>query len=115
MKYGLIILLITIFFSCKDHTVVELKAPPIKEKDFINLLTDIHLVDALSKQKVIDDNRKLPIKFGQYKGVFEKHGVTKEDFDATMVHFSQKPELFLAMYDSVIANYVRMEVELDKR
>lgn len=114
MKHVLSILVVLTLLSCKDHTIVELKSPPITQNDFVELLTDIHLVDALSKQKLIDDNRKLTVKFGQYKSVFQKHGVTKKEFDASMTYFSQKPDLFLAMYDSIIANYVRMEVKFDK-
>lgn len=115
MKLIFPVLATLLLLSCKDHTKLELSDPPINQNDFISVLMDIHLVDAMSKQKLVDDNRQLPIKFGQYKRVFVEHNITKADFDSTMMYYTRQPEVFLALYDTVIARYQDLEAELDNK
>ena len=75
-------------------------------------MTDIHLVDALSKQKVIDDNRRLDIKYAQYKSVLAKYQVSKADFDTTLVYYSKHPDEFKEIYNEIINEFKQMEIEV---
>jgi hypothetical protein len=115
LNIALISLLLLTLFSCNESKEPVLFNPPLKEKQFIDVLTEIHLVDALSKQKLLEDNRDLKVKFGQYNGVLEKHGVTRAQFDSTFLYYSQKPIELSAVYDSILARYVQIELELEER
>jgi hypothetical protein len=111
MRHLKLLFVFTLFISCKDELKVQATPPPVSDSLLIEIMTEMHLVDALSKQRVIEDNRKLDIKYGQYKYILEKHGVSHADFDTSLVYFSKHPDLFKEIYDSIIVKFKQMEIE----
>ena len=111
MRHLKLLFVFTLFISCKDELKVQATPPPVSDSLLIAIMTEMHLVDALSKQRVIEDNRRLDVKYGQYKYVLEKYGVSHADFDTSLVYFSKHPDLFKGIYDSIIVRFKQMEIE----
>lgn len=112
MRYFLILSFLTLLISCKDELAVSYTPPPLSDSLFVKVLGEIHLVDALSKQKVTADNRMLETKYSQFKGVLEKHDVSQAEFDTTLTYYSKHPEHFKEIYNQIIDSYKQMEIEL---
>lgn len=113
MRYLAIFALI-VFVSCEDNLLVKHTPPKISDSLFIEVMTDMHLMDALSKQKAIEDNRRLEEKYAQYKSVFKEHQISKSDFDTTMVYYTKHPKQFAVLYDTIMARLKQMEIQLYK-
>ncbi len=73
---------------------------PISEEKMIDVLVDVHTAEAMTEsesQRVRDS--MAPIYYTQ---IFEKHGVTRKDFDSTMVIYAHNPERFDSVYSKVL-------------
>lgn len=101
VKY-LVCLILPMLVAC------EVKIPEtIIQPDKIEaLLYDYHLVQAMSADAKSDYMRKL---YAEY--VFDKHGVTKEKFDSSMVWYTRNPKHLYAMYNRMYDKLLK-EVEL---
>lgn len=75
----------------------------IPEDSLVNLLYDIHLIDAASKQNFFPNNAHNYYKYSQYKTVLNNHHITKERFDSTIHLYSGNGIRFEQLYDKVIA------------
>lgn len=66
------------------------------------------LTDTLIKGVVIDPNALPPI--GWYD-IFEKHGVTKQQYEASMKWYSLNPEQLNLLYDDVITELTTRQLK----
>jgi hypothetical protein len=78
---------------------------------FVDVLVDIHLLDGVT------NDRKFYRRFEEVDSIdllgpiLEKHGVTLEMFDTTMVVYSRNPELLDQVYNDVL---MKLNVMLDQ-
>ena len=88
------LLLCIVFVACEDR----LNAP-IPEEKLISILVDVHTAEAMTEteiQRVRDSIN--PIYYAQ---IYEKYGVTSQDFDSTMSVYAHNPERFDSVYSRV--------------
>lgn len=101
LKYSLPVFLLCLF-SCE----VKLPENIIRPDKLEALLYDYHLVQAMSSDAGADYERKL---YAEY--VFNKHGVTKEEFDTAMVWYTRNPKYLYKIYGSL---HDKMVAEVDE-
>ncbi len=112
----LFLVLIPVFlFSCTHQETSVKRRDIIPEKDFILILEDIHLADAiisspslLSKYPGIDS-------ISNYKDIMKSHGYTLDDMNKTLLYYSGKPEQLEEIYEVVIDNLSLLESEVSNR
>ena len=87
----------------------------LTEKQLIDLLVDIHVADGIAMHEgdkygatYLLDSASL------YQSVFDKHGVTRRQFDTTMVFYSSRPKRFNEIYNQVLLQVKRMEDEVTR-
>lgn len=76
-------------------SVVTSDAPPLADSTFTRVLVDLHMTTVRGSQFT-----RLPPSASD--SVLAFHGVQREAFDATLRYYSQNPEAFGALYDTVI-------------
>ncbi len=87
---ALFFLLLPLFVACKVE-IPDWVIKPSKMEDFIY---DYHLVQVMtSDQMATSYEKKLQMKY-----VFEKHGITKEQFDSSMVWYTRYPKRLVKIY-----------------
>lgn len=94
-------------FSCGDKKVPKPEGLLDKEV-FLSTLKEIHLLDAAFRQKTIKEdypNQKLP---SYYEQVFNRHKVTKAEFDSTFVYYSRQPAIMTEI-NKEIENRIKVE------
>ena len=101
-----IFLLAILFYSCgaggeKAETLPK-KDWLIPEDSLVNLLYDIHMTDAASKQNFFPNNAHNFYRYSQYKTILNNHQITKERFDSTIHLYSGNGLRFEQLYDKVI-------------
>lgn len=82
------------------------------ERDvFIDILVEMHIMDAISNET--EYYRKFSPKdsINLYKLIFEKHNVTKAEFDSTVSAYTRRTELYKEIYDEVL---LELNVMLDE-
>lgn len=98
-KYMMLSLLL-VLTACEVKIPEEIISPERMEK----LLYDYHLAQVMSSEVSEDYERKL---YAEY--VFDKHGVSKEEFDSSMVWYARNPKHLYAIYTSM---YEDLEAEV---
>ncbi len=110
MKYLVFYICLTFFFSCSK--IVDNKGI-INEQKFIEVLTDIHLADALIMAKgyrISFDSVEIN---GMYNSVFEKHNITQLNFKNTVQYYAKNSQKYSDIYDKVLENISKLESEID--
>lgn len=105
----LLLLLITIslLFSCNYK-----RKYIIPEDDFIDILVDIHLTEALfTVTKIKQEKYPLNDSLNIYDSIITRHGYTTEQYDSTMAYHSRQPVEFQILYDKVIEELNKLEGE----
>lgn len=106
MKRSIIKYFILLFVLSLAACKVELPDNIIKPDKMEALLYDYHLAQAMSSDADGEYKRKL---YAEY--VFDKHGVTKAEFDSSMVWYMRYPNHLYKMYGSL---YDKMVAEVDE-
>lgn len=108
-KYLIAIILITMY-SCswvknKEENIIE-------EKQFVDLLIDIHLADAVVSNegyKLINDSVKLDL---YYDYVLKKHNISRNKFKQTVIYYTKKPNEYNKIYEQVLEKLSKQEEEV---
>jgi hypothetical protein len=97
--------------ACVTLAVISCDKTPdyvIKPNDMVSLLVDIHkgegVIDLNSSSYRSDSLRKV-----MRQSIYEKHGVTSEQVDTSLVYYGHNIEKYIEIYDKVIAE---LETEL---
>lgn len=109
MRHLHILVIIVLCLSCNSS---DKKAKIIPRNDFINLLADIHLYDALSTDYSLSEYFEGVDSVTLYRSIFAKYGVSSESFSETMAWYSSRPEKFDKLYDEVFGKVNKLNQEL---
>ncbi|MGB0423681.1 MAG: DUF4296 domain-containing protein [Flavobacteriales bacterium] len=84
----------------------------IPRDQFVQVLTETQLLETARKQKMIKGDDPIAAVTEQYRLIFEEHGVSQEEFEATYKYYYSKPDEMVVLYDEVIAEIAKRESEL---
>ncbi len=84
----------------------------IPERKMVPVLVDIHIANEISSFRDLGDDGMAFDSVKTYGWVFEKHDITKAEFDSSMAFYAQKSDALNKIYDKVIASISKMEAEL---
>lgn len=94
LSYCLVILLCMLFVACKPRTPKGVLSQAKMEE----ILYDYHLAQSAAEQGG-DDRDKLRYKYAE--SVFLKHGITRAEFDSSMVWYSAHSDLLFKIYKNL--------------
>jgi len=95
--------LIVIFSLMLFIISCDKKSEFVIEKDkFVDLLVDIHKIDALLSTKQMNDVNVKVDSASYYNFVYKKHNVSRNEFDSTLKFYTERPEDFAKIYKLVI-------------
>lgn len=105
----LFFLLALTFTSC--HKKKSITGNEFIEREvFIDILVDIHLMDAVTQDRKFD--RKLDVdSVDVISPILEKYQTNRQMFDTTLYVYSRTPELLDAVYNEVL---IKLNVMLDE-
>jgi hypothetical protein len=87
--------------SCSNDKPKEISTI-IPESKFIELMADLHLVDALGKERIIEHNSNPIVKSEQMKVVLNEYNLSENQFDQALRDYTEDPEEFYEFYEKVI-------------
>jgi len=97
--------LVIVFFLILSITSCKNKKPEkdiLSQKEFINVLVDIHLANATLNYMQADKNWKNYKADDYYPSILKKHNVSVKKFEKTIQYYIKQPVKYDAVYDSVI-------------
>lgn len=82
----------------------------IQPDKMVTILTDVYLLEGyFSTQTHFHFDTLQPEMVGCFDSLFAKYEVTKSDFDTSVSWYSQHPDLFSTIHDSVLAHLTVLE------
>ena len=97
-----------IFFSCKKQE----PHLPIDENNLVSILVDIHRAEAAVDAENVFVKDSLGKKY--YTQIFDKHHVSKRDFDSTMSLLERDPDRLQKVYTPVVKELEKDEKQNNK-
>lgn len=88
------LVLLTLIMACSRKKVA------LEKEQFIALLIDMHTADGILAAGDYRMNEQK--NYAYYNTIFEKHGITKAEFDSCLNFYSAQTVLFSQMYDIII-------------
>ncbi len=109
-KYVLVLNLI-LFFACNNENKIR-KGEILKEKDFIDILIDIHKADGIIEFKNLQSVRNHTDSISLYNYVLKKHNVSREKFRKTVDYYAVHNEEYINIYKTVQSYFNKQIKEL---
>ncbi|MBL4625923.1 MAG: DUF4296 domain-containing protein [Flavobacteriales bacterium] len=98
--------------GCSEDSSQEKPSFVLSEKKMIAVLTDIQLVEGAISKKILDKNSTRKESPLYYQKAFEKHTVTREQFDESISYYTENPKEMQAIYEKVLVELSKIKVEL---
>ena len=102
----------TLLSSCGGKTLEEKPDGLIQKEVFTEMILEFQLIEAHLNQTRVDQSIIRDSANNYFQEIFEKHGVSLEDFNSTMNYYASQPEELQGIYDVVLESLSEMEVEL---
>jgi len=107
-KYFIWFLLSIVLLSCSGIKKKYL----IPENKMVPLLVDMHIADAIGLDYTLGQKQLRIDSTALYGWIFEKHEVTKMQFDSTMSYYAKHPDRLNKIYEKVISSLSKLESEI---
>ena len=85
----------------------------LSQNDMVNVLTDLHKLDGSLTAKGLMYN-EADKRNEYYASVLKKYGITKAEFDSSLVWYSKNPKSFDRIYDKVIVQLTDLQKDINK-
>lgn len=100
------------FISCGGGDEIP---PGILQKEkIVKVLTSIHLAEAEQQRKVNEQTATSADTFS-FSEIFKQESITKQQYDSSMKFYSAHPQILDQMYDEVINELNKMQMEETKK
>lgn len=106
-NYLIILIVILLLGSCGRPSWV------LPENKMEDVLFDIHLADATIDRNYSEFNKDPLRKQELYNSVFQKHNITPQQFDTSLVWYSQNLTKYMKMYERIGDRYNTLSDSLD--
>jgi len=100
LKYISFIIFLAVF-SCASDGYKKVPENLITEEKFVDLMVEMHLIEANINQRFVKLVDSTDTSFGYYRYLFDKYEVKKVDFDSTFNYYSRNPDKLDLVYDQV--------------
>jgi hypothetical protein len=107
---------ILFFFSCKQNKeeVTYIKEPTnlLSTEKMINLITEVHIAEALIVQHQTHGQNVSYYTALYYKTILKKFNITRKDFTENMEYYSYDSKKLDHIYTEVITNLTKKQTEI---
>jgi len=94
--------LIASLLSCKDELTKINKKNLIPREELVEILVGIHMADVMTNGLNFSRKYEPGDTIDLYLSIFEKHHVTRVQFDSTVAMYIRQPDVYLKVYDEVL-------------
>ena len=110
MKKYFILVITIAFFACTNRSKVPEYVIP--QQDMVDIFVDIHLMDGLMTANRIRQKMIKKDSLNYYDIIFEKYGITQNDFDTSLQFYSRNINKYDKIYEQVLNKLTEIEAKL---
>ncbi len=105
---------LTVMFACQNKKELQIPENILKKEEIIPVIIDMHIADATLISQQLDNKETRFKGENYYEMVFQKHNITRKQFDESIAFYARHPDFYEKIYDDVIAKLSFMAGELSK-
>ncbi len=105
----LLISIITILFLTCGNRKLHVPEGILEPDELAPLLVELHLVDGSLHQYQSSQQLRKDSAYFLYPAVLQKYGISRAQFDSTILFYGKYPEKFSMIYDDVLEELSRRE------
>jgi hypothetical protein len=97
--------LLLLLVSCspgKEPTENTVPAEIIQPDSMVNILTEIHIAEAILREVKADSKHKEKKAEVYFAEIFEKHKVTRDQYEKSIEFYQQRLDIYKDIYEEVI-------------
>ena len=110
-KEHIYFLLMCLVLSCSEKPTL-MPEGVLPEKKMISVLTDIQLIEGAISKKLIDRSINNKESTRYYAKTFEKHDITRQQFDESLNFYTENPKDLQKIYEKVLVELSKIKAEL---
>lgn len=115
MRLVFILCFIFLFAAgCQDTAPPPPPGNALDEKQFVEVMVDVHLVEAALNQQFVRVNDTTRTSYRYYSQVFDKHGISRTEFDSTFNYYLRHPKLMNKIYKQVHDSLKALAIDLEE-
>lgn len=109
------IFLFALFFLSIMSSCSEKKKPAhiLDEQKMVNIMTDLHIIDGYMSSLMYNDSTRTKGK-NFYASVYDKHKITRAEYERSLKYYSMNPVLLDSMYSKVERILTAKEQKMNK-
>lgn len=111
MRKFLLIIVLPLLSACSEE-VEPLPPDVLTEEAFVPVMTEMMLLEAVQKQRMLQDEDIQKSLSDHYARLFKKHNTTETQFRASFAYWSEHPEAMMRIYDRCLA---ALDLPLDNK
>lgn len=92
--------MVLLAIGCKSNNI-DLPDGILSEEKMINVITDMQLLEAAHKSLSMGNLEQQAMRDTSFAIIFNKHGVTYEQYDSSLRVYTRHPQLFGEMMEQV--------------
>lgn len=108
-KYLLFISVFFVLNACYKRAEIDIPKNKLSEKQMVELLTSIHITDAVIGEKGVGSESRI-IEKSYYNAIYKKFNIDRKDFVANMEYYTSLNKID-EIYNQVVANLTNLEAK----
>ena len=100
IRFASLIIFILLIIACDEN-------PPIPEKKFMEVYVDLLIAQDTTRASYNPDSLK--------SFVLTKHNIPEKEYDSMIDYYNQRPEKWIAFFDSVTTYVERLKLEAENQ
>jgi hypothetical protein len=105
------IIIAIVCISCTENDNNNLPAASIAEDDFINILVDVNLLESHLGFLRVDPEYAIDSAKIYYAFIFEKHGITQQEYEYNLQAYSADPVYFQSIQQRILDKLNKIDTE----
>jgi uncharacterized protein with PIN domain len=100
-----------VFIGCQEGSK---QAPDylLSEDKMVDVMVDMHLVETAHNLKLMGTDSTYTEYIEKFNSIFSSHGVTKADYDSSLMYYTANTEHMPAIYDKILEELYEMESQV---
>lgn len=113
MIFPFMLLTVLLLVSCKTDTSSRAYTQaPIAETEFVKILVDVRLAESIIRKQSSKVENTENITRQLYASIFEKYGITQDDFESSIKLYSSNPDKMYDINEKVVEKLSKLESEV---
>lgn len=108
----LFIFAMVIFLAACSSEKPERPEGVLNADQFTALMIDVQLIEGIRAQRIDVSEKKGKAESFLYAEVFDKHGITREEFEKTYAYYMKNPKRMEQIYEQVLDSLNKLDADI---